>query len=125
MGGCLPRALQALLLGLITSDYKGQRLRDNELSGWISCIPAMFKIPVMLSCHKGHRLQALVLNMAGEEANCCRFVFVSSDAQEQAMTMISHLLPSDSCRLFPLFGSCFERRYGVLVSLSWKVYMNV
>lgn len=104
-GGCSPRALQALLLGLITSDYKGQRLRDNELSGWISCIPAMFKIPVMLSCRQGQRLQVLVSNMAGEEANCSRFVFVSSDAQEWPMTMISHLLSSDSCRLLPLFGS--------------------
>lgn len=108
-GGCLPRALQALLLGLITSDYKGQRLRDNELSGWISCIPAMFKIPVMLSSHRGQRLQDLIFNMAGEETNCSCFVFVFWDAQELVMTMISHLFPSDSCSVFPSFGSRWSR----------------
>lgn len=45
------------LLGLITCDYKGRPLRGNELSGWNSCIPAMFKMPVMLSCHHGCRSQ--------------------------------------------------------------------
>lgn len=72
----MPRALQALLLGLIRSDYKDQRLRDNELSGWIPCIPLMFKIPVMLSCHQGQRLEGLIFHIAGEETNCSCFVFV-------------------------------------------------
>ena len=108
-GDRLPRALQALLLRLITSDYKGQCLREKELSGWISCIPAMFKIPVMLSCHQGQRLKGLVFNMAGAETIFSRFVFVLWDAQE---LMISHLFPA----VFPLFGSCS--------SFSCKVYIN-
>lgn len=55
----------ALLLGLITSNYKGRWLWGNELSGWSLCIPAMFKIPVMLSCHQGATSyeRELVLNI--------------------------------------------------------------
>lgn len=41
------------LLGLITCVSKGRPLRGNELSEWNSCIPAMFKMPAMLSCHGG------------------------------------------------------------------------
>lgn len=41
------------LLGLITCDYKGRALRGNGLGGWNPRIPSMFKMPAMLSCHRG------------------------------------------------------------------------
>lgn len=59
---------EAVALGPTSgTNYKGQQLRGNELSGWNLCIPAMFKIPVMLSCHQGYKLRGeLMFNISGQ-----------------------------------------------------------
>lgn len=107
--------------------YKDGRLWANELSGWIWSIPAMFKIPVMLSGRWGRELRGA--DVLDQEADLSLFPLVflkhrsEQDVREE-LAWINRALGSFTSSTLVKFYWFWMLRFSTCFSkcLTWTVF---